>query len=189
MLYSAPAVPSGSDPSSNIFTWGGTCAADQSPCPLTFNAISSTKGLTASTARSSRLREPTGNDAFGRVSENGANRVPRPAERITPHTPTPLTIASSRPSAPDRSVPVEASGVKPTDPPAQVEPVCLKRRTGAAGQESGDGMLDALPDRVGLDQDELGDDFTGMDGGRVHGGSPSWLMEIRRARTRLASSR
>jgi hypothetical protein len=84
---------------------------------------------------------------------------------------------------------IEASGVKPTDPPAQVEPVRLERRTGVAGQESGDGMLDALLDRVGLDQDELADDFTGMDGGGVHGSSPSLVMENPRARTRPASSR
>ena len=44
-----------------------------------------------------------GNDALGRVSENGANRVPRPAERTTPHTPMPLTLASSRRSKSDQS--------------------------------------------------------------------------------------
>ena len=59
---------------------------------------------------------------------------------------------------------IEAGGVNPTDPPAQVEPLYLERRTGVAGRESSDGMLDALPDR-----DELDDDFSGMDGGGVHG--------------------
>jgi hypothetical protein len=48
-------------------------------------------------------------------------------------------------------------------------------RSDAKNQETGDGVLDALVDRVGFDQDELTDDFAGMDG--VHESSPSLSMK------------
>lgn len=48
---------------------------------------------------------------------------------------------------------VEEGGVEPADPSAQIEAVYLECRAGVAGQESGDGVLDALADWVGLDQD------------------------------------
>ncbi len=55
---------------------------------------------------------------------------------------------------------IEECGVEPTNPSAQIESVRLKDCSGVAGQEAGDGVPDALADRVGLDQDELTNDFT-----------------------------
>jgi hypothetical protein len=38
-------------------------------------------------------------------------------------------------------------------------------------------VLDALSDRIDIDQHKLAEDFTGMGGGGVHDGSPSLVME------------
>jgi hypothetical protein len=50
--------------------------------------------------------------------------------------------------------------------------VRLECRAGVAGQETGDCVPHALADRVSLNQDELTDDFTGMNGRGIHDGSP-----------------
>jgi hypothetical protein len=65
---------------------------------------------------------------------------------------------------------IEEGSVEPGDPSAQIETVRRECRAGVSGEEAGDGVLDALADRVGLDQCELADDFAGVCGGRIHGG-------------------
>ena len=72
--------------------------------------------------------------------------------------------------------------VEPADPSAQIEPVCLEGGAGVAGEQAGNCVLDASTDRVRLDQHELSNDFAGVDGRGVPGGSPL-LMEIPRTRT------
>ena len=46
---------------------------------------------------------------------------------------------------------VQEGSFKPLDPSAWIEPVCLECRAGVSGEEAGDGVLDALSDRVGFD--------------------------------------
>jgi hypothetical protein len=84
---------------------------------------------------------------------------------------------------------IEASGVDPAGPVTQIEAIRLERGARVAGQEPADGVLDALADRVDIDQYELVDDFTGMSGGGVHGGSPWLLMENPGAHPSAAPSR
>jgi hypothetical protein len=84
---------------------------------------------------------------------------------------------------------IEASGVDPAGPVTQIEAIRLERGARVAGQEPADGVLDALADRVDIDQYELVDDFTGMSGGGVHGGSRSLLMENPGAHPSAAPSR
>jgi hypothetical protein len=55
---------------------------------------------------------------------------------------------------------VEECGVEPGDPAAQIEPIRLECRAGVSGEVAGDGVLDALTDRVGFDQHKLADDLT-----------------------------
>lgn len=62
---------------------------------------------------------------------------------------------------------LEAGGVEPRDPLAEIEPVRLQGGAGVAGQESGDGLLHPLEDGVDVDHDELADDFTGIGGHEV----------------------
>ncbi len=58
---------------------------------------------------------------------------------------------------------------------AKIEAVCLERRAGSARQEPGDRLFHSLPDRVGVNQNELADRLTRMGCG-VHE-IPLVLME------------
>lgn len=60
---------------------------------------------------------------------------------------------------------VEPGGIEPADPLPQVEPVGLQRCAGVSSEEARDCLLDSLPDRVDIDENELSDGCAAMIGG------------------------